>query len=143
MLLLFLPTLLYNCTFAQQKKEMQDVLNVEKEISQAQVTSNIAEVEKLLAKDYTFTIPNGEIMVRQTFLDNMRESWKPLVVENTEQSVKFYGETAIVTGKARYRWKGENGEEECREQYTDTYVESKGEWYRASSHSSCLSGRCS
>lgn len=119
------------------------VLAAEKSIAAAQVANDLTAIEKLLAPGYTFTIPDGKIVSRAQFLEDMRKWWRPLAVQNTEQSVRCSGEVVTVIGRALYRWKGKDAEEMAREQYTDTYAKIDGTWQRVSSHSSCLEGRCS
>jgi hypothetical protein len=130
-------------TSAKDDRVRREVLLTEKAIAGAQINNDTAAMERLLARDYTFTIPDGTVITRERFLSDMKTWWHPELVENTDQSVRQVGEVVIVLGKARYRWKGKNGVEEAREQYTDTYVRIHGVWKRASSHSSCLAGRCS
>lgn len=123
--------------------QVDAVLAAERQIAQAQVDNDVAAVDALLVDGYTFTLPDGAIVPKATFLANMREWWRPLVVENTKQEVRLLGQTAIISGEARYRWRSDGKpEEEARERYTDTYVLEGGRWRRAASHSSCLSGRC-
>lgn len=123
--------------------QVDAVLMTERAIAQAQVKNDVAAVDALLADGYTFTLPDGAIVPKATFLANMRDWWRPLVVENTRQEVRLYGPAAIVSGEARYRWQSKGKpEEEARERYTDTYVLEGGRWRRAASHSSCLAGRC-
>jgi hypothetical protein len=119
-----------------------DVLATEAAIAESQVSNDLIGIERLLAPGYTFTIPDGKIVSREQFIDDMRKWWKPIAVENSEQQVRCTKSAAIVIGKALYRWKGKTEIEEAREQYTDTYLYENGRWRRASSHSSCLSGRC-
>jgi uncharacterized protein (TIGR02246 family) len=121
------------------------VLAAERGLAEAQMRNDFAAVNQLLTPDYTFTIPNGVIVSKARFLQDMSKFWKPTLVENDKQTVRLYGgTTAIVSGEARYRWVNDKKvEEEARERYTDTYVLKDGRWQRAASHSSCLAGRCS
>ncbi|OQW48345.1 MAG: hypothetical protein A4S16_01415 [Proteobacteria bacterium SG_bin6] len=121
-----------------------DILAMNQAIAVAQVKNDIGTIEASLAPGYESTLPNGAIVTRDQFLKDLREWWHPLVVENSDQHVRVLGSTAIVTGKALYRWQSKGKPiEEAREQYTHPYSLIGGRWQRVASHASCLSGRCS
>jgi len=139
--------LMVSSSLASAQTEVSDdqtaVLGAEAAISAGQVANDVDAVERGLAEGYTFTLPDGVIVSRQTFLDNMRQWWKPTAVLNTNQTVRVMQDTAIVTGRATYRWTSPTqGDEQAIEQYTDTYHRQDGVWRRVASHSSCIEGRC-
>ncbi len=120
-----------------------DVLAAEAGIARAQMAKDVAAFEKLLAEGHTFTLPDGKIVPRAQQLNDLATWWSPTLVEFSSQSVRLSGDTAIVNGRARYRWQSKDKPpEEAIEQYTDTYVHRSGRWQRLASHSSCISGRC-
>jgi hypothetical protein len=119
-----------------------DVLATEKRIADAQVSNDVGTARQSLAEGYTFTLPDGKIVTREQFLSDMQTWWRPLAVQNSEQGVRIFGNSAIVSDRAYYRWQGKEKIEDATERYTDTYVYAAGQWQRASSHASCLAGRC-
>jgi len=124
-------------------KNGQEVLAIEKIMSDAQLKSDTKTVEKFLVPEYTFTIPNGKVITQAKLLEDMKASWKPLFIEHSEQTIQCNGPVITLRGKGLYRWQGKEGIEFAREQYTSTYVKIEGSWKKVSSHASCLEGRCS
>jgi hypothetical protein len=119
------------------------ILQTEKQIVEAVIKTDTLTVSSLLATGYTYTLPDGKIITKKQFISDIAIWWRPLSIDHSEQKVVVYDKAAIVTGKAKYRWKNKKEEvEEAIEQYTDTYIKLKGRWVRVSSHASCLSGRC-
>jgi hypothetical protein len=131
--------------FSQDKKSelTNDILTTERKIVDAVIKTDTVTVSQLLAKDYTYTLPDGKIISKKQYLSDIALWWRPVSIDHSDQKVSTYNGTVIVLGKAKYRWRNKNGEiEEANEQYTDTYVKIKKRWTRVSSHASCLSGRC-
>lgn len=143
LLLLFLLSFL--TSYAQDKPRTQEqlVLTTERNIVEAVIRTDTTAVSSRLASGYTYTLPDGKIITKKHYLADIAQWWRPLSIDHSDQIVTLYGQTAIVVGKAKYRWKNKKGEvEEAIEQYTDTYIRLKTNWVRVSSHASCLSGRC-
>jgi hypothetical protein len=119
------------------------ILQTERKIVDAVIKTDTVEVSSYLSTDYTYTLPNGKIISKNQYISDIANWWRPLTIDLTDQKVTIYQKTAIIIGKAKYRWKNKNGEvEEAVEQYTDTYIRLKDKWVRVCSHASCLSGRC-
>ncbi|MBC8112686.1 MAG: hypothetical protein H7Y04_16680 [Verrucomicrobia bacterium] len=119
------------------------ILQTEKKIAAAVIETDTLVVSSYLSTAYTYTLPDGKIISKKQYISDIAKWWRPLTIDHTHQKVAIYQKTAIVSGKAKYRWKNKNGEiEEAIEQYTDTYIKVKNKWIRVSSHASCLSGRC-
>jgi hypothetical protein len=131
--------------FSQDKKSdlINDILTIERKIVDAVIKTDTATVSQLLAKDYTYTLPDGKIISKKQYLSDIALWWRPVSIDHSDQKVSLYNGTVVVLGKAKYRWRNKTGEiEEANEQYTDTYVKIEKRWTRVSSHASCLSGRC-
>ncbi|MBX9784205.1 MAG: hypothetical protein K2X48_13025 [Chitinophagaceae bacterium] len=109
--------------YSQQSKEAAEILNTEKKIANAVIKTDTLIVSSLLSPQYTCTLPDGKMITKQRFIKDIAEWWRPVSIEHAEQKVFLYKETAIVPGKATYRWKNKDGViEEAVEQYTDTYI---------------------
>lgn len=119
------------------------ILQTEKQMIDAVIKTDTAKVSSLLAVGYTYTLPDGKIISKQQYISDISIWWRPVSIDHSEQKITIYNKTAVVIGKAKYRWKNKRGEvEEAIEQYTDTYAELNKKWIRVSSHASCLFGRC-
>ena len=132
-------------SFSQDRKSelTTHILTTERKIVDAVIKTDTVTVSQLLSKDYTYTLPDGKIISKKQYLSDIALWWRPVSIDHSDQKISMYNGTAIVLGKAKYRWKNKNGEiEEANEQYTDTYVKINKRWTRVSSHASCLSGRC-
>jgi Domain of unknown function (DUF4440) len=119
------------------------ILETERKIVDAVIKTDTLTVSSLLSTGYTYTLPDGKIISKKQYLNDIAIWWRPISIDHSDQKVSIYKKTAIVIGKATYKWKNKNGEiEEANEQYTDTYIKRGKKWIRISSHASCLSGRC-
>jgi hypothetical protein len=124
-------------------KDSTQIIKTEQKIVSAVIATDTLTVDLLLSTNYTYTLPDGNIISKKQYLSDIAKWWRPLSIDHSEHRVNIYGKTAIVLGKAKYKWKNKKGEiEEANEQYTDTYIKIKKKWIRISSHASCLSGRC-
>jgi hypothetical protein len=141
--IIFLQTLGICYSQNNNAKIKNSILQTERKIVDAVIKTDTLAVSSYLSTDYTYTLPDGKIISKKQYISDIANWWRPLTIDHTDQKVTVYKTTAIIIGKAKYRWKNKNGEvEEAVEQYTDTYIKLKNKWIRVSSHASCLSGRC-
>lgn len=145
-IILALAVLLTATVACSQDKSAQsstDILETERRIADAVIKTDTMTVSSLLSTGYTYTLPDGKVISKKQYLSDIALWWRPISIDYSDQKASIYKGTAIVLGKAKYRWKNKSGEiEEANEQYTDTYIKIGKKWIRVSSHASCLSGRC-
>ncbi|MDQ3135164.1 MAG: nuclear transport factor 2 family protein [Acidobacteriota bacterium] len=107
----------------------REVRCVEYEWGDAYLRRDMAALEGILADDYTFTDPLGEISDKRENLAHIRSG--ACVIEATTSRdirVRIYDHTAIVTARSHFkaRYKGFGFQGQC--QYTDILVKRDGRW---------------
>jgi len=106
-----------------------DLAKAAHDYDQAQVTSNKAELERLLADDYVLHNSGGQVQDKASFIaDQVAPGYKlePFVVE--EKVEKVMGDAAILGGVARA--KGTSGGEayDVRLRFIDVWEKRGGAW---------------
>lgn len=103
---------------------------------QALLRKDTATLERIWADDLTFINPGGEMLTKAQRLENVRSgATKFDSIESTDQKVRVYGDTAVVTGhytiKGQYNTaKGQYSGQEVGGQYRVTLVGVRrgGQW---------------
>lgn len=113
----------------------QEVRRFEYDWGVAYLRRDMMALEQILADEYTFIDPLGEISDKRENLAHIRTG--ACVIENTESSdirVRVYDHTAVVTARSTFkaRYKGFGFRGEC--QYTDILVKRDGRWHAVASH---------
>jgi hypothetical protein len=106
-----------------------DLAQAAHDYDQAQVTSNKAELERLLAPDYVLHNSSGQRQDKSSFIaDQVAPGYKlePFVIE--EKVEKVMGDAAILGGVARA--KGTSGGEpyDVRLRFIDVWEKRAGRW---------------
>jgi ketosteroid isomerase-like protein len=115
---------------------MQDeILNLEKELSQAIVKNDAEAVGRLLADDWIIVDPDGGIIDKARFLGVIKSGvLTHEVMESEDTRVRVYGNTAIVTALTTTKGKFSGQDFTTQERATDVFVKQDGRWQCALSH---------
>jgi ketosteroid isomerase-like protein len=119
----------------------QELLKLEQQWNDAMVKSDIAFLERILAEDYMFTTPEGEVLTKAELLAEMKSGEDVVASAMThDMKVRVYGEAAVVTGHSSYQEtvKGKDISGEYR--WTDTWIKKDGRWQCVADHASKVSG---
>jgi len=107
----------------------QEVRQFEFEWGDAYLRRDMTTLEQILADDYTFTDPLGEISDKRENLAHIR-SGACVIADTTSRDirVRIYDHTAVVTARSTFkaRYKGFSFQGQC--QYTDILVKRDGRW---------------
>jgi hypothetical protein len=106
-----------------------DLAKAAHDYDQAQVTSNRAELERLIADDYQLHNSGGQVQDKKSFIaDQIAPGYKlePFVIE--EKVEKVMGDAAILGGVAQA--KGTSGGEpyDVRLRFIDVWAKRGGRW---------------
>lgn len=117
-----------------------DVLGAETALNAAIVRHDTAVIEKLIAPDYTLTLPDGTVYENAAFLSLAGNAKMVYTVDQAhDQHVRLYGEsTAIITGILDIRGTFGTQPVSLSMRYTDTWVKKGGAWVQVAGHSSNL-----
>ncbi|MGH9944875.1 MAG: nuclear transport factor 2 family protein, partial [Pyrinomonadaceae bacterium] len=119
----------------------QEVRRFEYDWGVAYVRRDMAALEQILADEYTFIDPLGEVSDKRENIAHICSG--ACVIENTESSdirVRVYGLTAVVTARSTFkaRYKGFSFQGQC--QYTDILVKRDGRWRAVASQATLARG---
>jgi len=124
-------------TQTQTESVEQELIKLENEWAEAWVKSDVAFFDRIMADDYTWTSPWGEVFTKAHNLaliksrEDVITSW---VV--AEMKVRVYGDAAVVSGfdTVKETYKGEDVSGQNR--FTHTWVKLAGRWQCVAGHSS-------
>jgi ketosteroid isomerase-like protein len=124
---------------AQTKSESaeQELITLENEWADAWVKRDVAFFDRIMADDYTWTSPWGEVLTKAHNLalvksgEDVIKSWVLADIE-----VRVYGDAAVVSGRDTIKetYKGEDVS--SQNQWTHTWVKRAGRWQCVAAHSS-------
>jgi uncharacterized protein (TIGR02246 family) len=125
-------TLLLCCfpaTVAAQTKNHrggEEILRLEDQWREAQQHNDKAAFDRLLSSDLTFVGTSGSFRTKTGFIASRDTSWIPRAetYTSTDVSVRFYGETAIVTGLGATTGAGVT----AKARFTHVWAKRKGKW---------------
>lgn len=129
--------------FAQNSKAEQEVLKLHKELDQAFFNKNIAAFEAVLADDYVYSNPYGEMKNRAQNLEEMRKefadtNYKVTAASMDDTKVKVMGNTALVTSNWFFTsvpTNPANSEPHTdKGRYTGVYEKRGGKWMLVAEH---------
>ena len=113
---------------AQTKKHSrgEEILRLEDQWREAQQRNDKAAFERLLSPNLTFVGTSGSFRTKTGFIASRDKSWIPRAetYTSTEVSVRFYGETAIVTGLGATTGAGVT----AKARFTHVWAKSNEKW---------------
>jgi ketosteroid isomerase-like protein len=116
----------------------QELIKLENEWADALVKHDWAFLDQILADDYIWTDPDGNVWTKAQFLASLKSGEDVLTAAVADEiRVRVYGDVAVVTGrttvKEQYKGKDISGQY----QWTDMWVKDyAGRWQCVASHSS-------
>lgn len=117
----------------------KEILAVQDRFTKAVLANDVSAAGRTMHDKWIFTAPAGWQVSKDKFLKDMTTFWKPTVQRYEDVKVTVLGNSAVVTGKAFFEWKGGSAEE----QYTEFYAyQNYGRWLRIAAHHSCMKGDC-
>jgi len=133
--------------FAQNSKKSNtksskiaaELMQIEREIGQANIRRDKAFFEKVEADEFIFTDSGGGITTKAedvASLDKPAGEFKLVSYEVEEMKVSVYGNTAVVTGKTTTVSRGRDREVTNKSRFTDVFVKRGGRWQLVAGHSS-------
>jgi ketosteroid isomerase-like protein len=114
----------------------KQLIELERELSDALVTGDRAVLDRLWSEDLIFTFPDGKMSTKARRIAAQKPPDPSSQSTNTNDQVKvyLYGNTAVVTVLST--WKGKAGTQEYSDQYQATHVWAKqqGRWQLVAAH---------
>ena len=123
-----------------QRSVENQLIELERQLSDALVKQDAAVLERLWSNDLIFTFPNGKVSTKAQRLAGQKPSDQSSQSTNTNDQVKvyLYGNAAVVTVLST--WTGKTGTQEYSDQYqaTHVWVKQQGRWQLVAAHVSQL-----
>jgi len=120
---------------SQRKVELQ-LIDLERQLSDALVKGDAATLDRLWSNDLVFTFPNGKVSSKAERLAGQKPSDQSSQSTNLNDQVKvyLYGNTAVVTVLST--WRGKAGGQEYSDQYqaTHVWVKQQERWQLVAAH---------
>ena len=126
-------------TLAQTKSGgvEQELIKLENDWADAWIKRDIAFFDRIMAEDYTWTSPWGQVLSKAHNLALVR-SGEDVITSwvLADMKVRVYGDAAVVTGRSTIKetYKGEDVS--GQERWTHTWVKRAGRWQCVAGHSS-------
>ena len=134
-------------TFSQTKKETtkqggkdeQAVLQVLQQWIDALQRNDVAAIERIVADDYIITTAEGFVLNKEQDTEPLKSGEVTFKSATTEDvKVRIFGETAVVTGIARFKGIYRTKPFTTNERFTDVYVKRRQGWQPVAAHSTAL-----
>jgi ketosteroid isomerase-like protein len=131
------PVLLaLSCLAQSNHTGEREIRKTERQWLNSYLTRDAAVMDRIEADEFRIVYPDGSILTKAQELENLKKATTPqaeLKLETGDQTIRIYGETAVVTGnfiqKGRYKAGPKNGQDfRIVERYTDVYVKRDGRW---------------
>jgi ketosteroid isomerase-like protein len=131
-----------SATARDTAQDQRNVLRAEAMLCDAYESSDADVFRDNLDERYTRTDAKGVVANRdQTVASVARRDPTYVTYRNHDQTVRLYGDTAIVTGITTIQSHSGAMKFEGDFQYTDTWIHGDGRWKLAASHASLLRTR--
>ena len=105
----------------------------------AMTRGDLAELNRILADDLTYTHSTGVTESKKEFLAALESgSIKYLSIESDDTRARIYNDVGIVNGRAKVKINSRGQEQSFTLRYTDVYVRRGGKWQMVAWQSSRL-----
>jgi ketosteroid isomerase-like protein len=121
----------------QTESVERELINLEQQWGDALVKANLVFLDQILAEDYMFTSPVGEVLTKAQMLAELK-SGEDVVssVVNHDMKVRVYGDAAVVTGHSTYKQTVQGNDISGEYRWTDTWIRKDGRWQCVADHAS-------
>jgi ketosteroid isomerase-like protein len=121
----------------QSKSVEQELIGLEQQWGDALVKADLAFLDQILAEDYIFTSPVGEVLTKAQMLAELK-SGEDVVssIVNHDMKVRVYGNAAVVTGHSTYQETVQGNDISGEYRWTDTWIKKGGSWQCVADHAS-------
>jgi hypothetical protein len=125
-------------TRADEKTE-RELIQLERDIGQANIRRDKAFFERIEAEEFLFTDSGGGVTTKQEDIASLDKPGGPsklVAYEVDDTQVRQYGKTAVVTGRITSTYRNKDKDISVRTRFTDVFVRRKGRWQIVVGHSS-------
>ena len=120
------------------RKEEADLIQIERDIGQANIRRDKAYFERIEADEFLFTDSGGGTTTKAEdvgSLDKPPGETRLVSYDVDAVHVMLYGKTAVVTGRVTSTYRNKDKETIIRTRFTDVFVKRDGRWQIVAGHS--------
>jgi hypothetical protein len=138
-LILIAVSLLFAFISAQAQTDEQTIINLSKKKFGWMTQMKLDSLESILDERLLFVHSNGWTETKEEFIKDIKSGKLRYVsIDVAEASARIYTNTAIVTGKGKFKVLLDGSELIINLFYTEVYISKNGMWLLASRHSNRL-----
>jgi ketosteroid isomerase-like protein len=106
-----------------------EIKKIEQERNEALLKHDTATLERMTSDDYTFINQRGELRTKAEILTGFKSGgFNYGAREVSDLKVRVYGDTAVVTGRAKQRGVENSKDYSGENRFTRVYVKQNGRW---------------
>lgn len=106
----------------------QAIRSLEDRRFQAMISADTATLKQLLAEDLVYTHSNTSVDTKESLIQSIETRRPYQNVERTEERIRIYDSSAVVTGQAQISLSGASGRRILNARYIDVWVNGPGGW---------------
>lgn len=107
----------------------EEIKKIEQERNQALLKHDTATLERMTSDDYTFINQRGELRTKSEILAGFKSgTFNYDAREISDLEVRVYGDTAVVTGRAKQKGVENSKDYSGENRFTRVYVKQNGRW---------------
>jgi ketosteroid isomerase-like protein len=119
----------------ENNPEKTKLIALENAWNQAQIHRDGQALDSLLADTFVYTDWDGTVLNKSRFMEDMKDpSVETTLVANEGVEVYLYPGAAVVTGAYHAKGKNKGRPFDHRGRFTDTWIQQRGQWICAASH---------
>jgi ketosteroid isomerase-like protein len=112
-----------------RRKQVEELITIEKEWAQAFVKNDAEAIARYMADDWTIIGPDGNVIDRDRFLGVIRSGMLTHeVMKSDDMKTRVYGDVAVVTARSTSKGKFNGQPFSEAERSSDVFVKQKGQW---------------
>jgi ketosteroid isomerase-like protein len=111
------------------------IAELEENLQQAMLSSNVQELDELIADDLVFTMHTGLVITKQNDLEAHRTGIQKFTsIDLTDQQIRHYGDCAVVTLQAHLTGVFQGQDYSALYRFTRVWVKRQNRWQIAAGH---------
>ena len=108
---------------------MDEIIQLENRRIEAMTKQDVQALEEILADDLSYTHSTGRLESKAEFISNLTSGrTKYQSIERDDVKVRQYGDTAVVTGRAKFHVNANGQDIKFQVRFTDVYAKRDGVW---------------
>jgi len=122
---------------APATKSEEELKAVENEAIQAMLHADMATIDRIFSDNWIIIDEEAQVRDKRAEFDPYKTGEEKVIAgQYDEMKVRFFGETAVVTGTYMFKGSFQGKPFDIKGRFTDVFVKQSGSWRCVSSHNS-------